>query len=47
VPIQLLQIGKVKTTPVQEGKIKIKGSDGILNISIDGYIVSGSTRAFI
>lgn len=47
VPIQLLQIGKVKTTPVQEGKIKIKGSDGILNISIDGYIVSGSTRTFI
>lgn len=47
VPIQILQITKAKTITVEEGKMKIKGAEGILNISIDGYIVSGSTRAFI
>jgi hypothetical protein len=47
VPVQILEIGRAKTTTVQEGKLKIKGTDGILNISIDGYIISGSTRAFI
>jgi len=47
VPVQILQLDKAKTIPVQEGRIKIKGVDGILTTSIDGYIVSGSTRAFL
>lgn len=47
VPVQVLQIGKAKTTAVQEGKLKIKGTEGILTLSIDGYVISGSTRAFI
>lgn len=47
VPVQILQIGKAKTTAVQEGKLKIKGTEGILTLSIDGYVISGSTRAFI
>lgn len=47
IPIQILQLDKAKTTPVQEGKIKIKGANGILTLSRDGYIVSGSTRTFI
>jgi hypothetical protein len=47
VPIQIVQLGKAKTTPVEEGKIKIKGVEGILTISADGYIVSGSTRTVI
>jgi len=47
VPIQIVELGKAKTTPVEEGKIKIKGVEGILNISADGYIVSGSTRTVI
>lgn len=47
VPIQILQIDKAKTTAVQEGRIKVRGIDGILSISRDGYIVSGSTRTVI
>ena len=47
VPIQILELGKAKTTPVQEGRIKIKGVEGILAISADGYIVGGSTRTVI
>ncbi|CAB4125176.1 hypothetical protein UFOVP54_75 [uncultured Caudovirales phage] len=47
VPIQILQIGKAKTTAVEEGRIKVRGIDGILSISRDGYIVSGSTRTVI
>ena len=47
VPIQVLQLDKAKTTPVREGRIKIKGVEGILSISADGYIVSGSTRIVI
>jgi hypothetical protein len=47
VPVQILQLDKAKTTPVQEGRIKVKGADGILSVSRDGYIVSGSTRTFI
>ena len=47
VPIQVLEIAKAKTTPVQEGRIKVRGADGILSINNDGYIVSGSTRTFI
>ena len=47
VPVQILQIGKAKTTAVQEGKLKIEGTEGILTLSIDGYVISGSTRAFI
>ena len=46
-PIQILELGKAKTTPVREGRIKIKGVEGILSISADGYIVSGSTRMVI
>lgn len=46
-PIQILELGKAKTTPVQEGRIKIKGVEGILSISADGYIVSGSTRMLL
>lgn len=47
VPTQILEIGRAKTTPIQEGKLKIKGSEGILNISVDGYIISGSSRTII
>lgn len=47
IPVQVLQIGKAKTTPVQEGKIKVKGADGILSLSKDGYVVSGSTRTIM
>lgn len=46
-PIQILELGKAKTTPVREGRIKIKGVEGIINISADGYIVSGSTRTIL
>jgi hypothetical protein len=47
VPIQILELSRTRTTPVQEGKIKVKGVEGILSISADGYIVSGSTRTVI
>ena len=47
IPIQILELGKAKTTPVQEGRIKIKGVEGILSISADGYIVGGSTRMIL
>lgn len=47
IPIQVLELGKAKTIPVQEGRIKIKGVEGILSISADGYIVSGSSRTVI
>jgi len=47
VPIQIIELGKAKTVPVEEGRIKIKGVDGILTLSKDGYIVSGSTRTFL
>jgi len=47
IPVQVLQLDKAKTTPVQEGRIKVKGADGILTLSRDGYIVSGSTRTFL
>lgn len=46
-PIQILELGKAKTTPVREGRIKIKGVEGILSISADGYVVGGSSRMII